>query len=920
MVRRQAIWAMPRHKDPRAVAALIGVIGNEQESETNRRVAVTHLSYLRHYIFEKDFVRRDAEKDLLNLLKSSNPDVRKCTCSVLGNILSQKAVLPLTGLIEDEDLYVRIAAIMALESMALSVHLPDDPVADALMRALEDPNKSVRTSAISVLGKMKAEKALEPMLAALVDDTLNKYKVIEALGYLRDPRATLPLLKCLKNCSAGYAKSVVRTLGKIGDKRAVPALISILKHGRLLEAKGVSLVRAAYARSPASPSIQVLAAEALGRIGDPRAIEPLIGALDDNDRRLQSAAIEALGSIIDVKAILALLSALKTIDGSMERYIFISLDRVSIACVEKRMIDMHTLIGIEKAVTALNPKHREFGEQYVAILRKSLSRQRIRDEKDSKTMDLLDELSSSHIGIRLNAMETLSKGRKKRALPLIIEALYDDNPEVRRTAATALGYYRDKTLSQPLINKLKDDDVAVRINAIRSLGRIRSRQAVLPLIESLHDPDLEVRGAAASALGQIKDDRATKPLLEFLRKNENAPKRKNAIWAIKIIEDQSAVPPLCKSLKNLDNASRLYAVKVLGEFRDLRAVDPLIDLLENEGNPQIVSAAARALAKIGDKRAIEPLKVTMANADRSSPWSENPFKASRAALQQLTGEVLATSDVSSYIYTQPQTDALMNRSIAKLENGTLEHKKNAIAKLASHKDRRAVAPLIASLKDGNSGVRLQATKGLIKLRDSQALLPLAALLEDPNATVRRQASWGIEYLLSWSRPRPGLQDKQRLKPSLVKALADHDEAVRKHAALALAKLNDKRAVEVLISMLQDPNPSTRANTAYGLGEIRDPRAFTPLTQTLNDEFKHFVGHALGALSKIDGPRAVPYLIKALEDEDAGVRNNAIICLGKVGDKRAIAPLMGILEKDPNRKTKDFASKAINDIMISDRIN
>jgi len=53
------------------------------------------------------------------------------------------------------------------------------------------------------------------------------------------------------------------------------------------------------------------AAEALGEIGDARAVEPLIAALKDKDREMRETAAKALGEIGDARAVEPLIAALK---------------------------------------------------------------------------------------------------------------------------------------------------------------------------------------------------------------------------------------------------------------------------------------------------------------------------------------------------------------------------------------------------------------------------------------------------------------------------------------------------------------------------------------------------------------------------------------------------------------------------------
>src|SRR4030043_126453 len=58
-------------------------------------------------------------------------------------------------------------------------------------------------------------------------------------------------------------------------------------------------------------SVRRLAAEALGEIGDARAVEPLIQALKDKDTWLRWCSAEALGEIGDARAVAPLIQALK---------------------------------------------------------------------------------------------------------------------------------------------------------------------------------------------------------------------------------------------------------------------------------------------------------------------------------------------------------------------------------------------------------------------------------------------------------------------------------------------------------------------------------------------------------------------------------------------------------------------------------
>jgi HEAT repeat protein len=69
----------------------------------------------------------------------------------------------------------------------------------------------------------------------------------------------------------------------------------------------------------AHPESREEAAEALGEIRDPRAVDPLIGALKDRDHEVREEAVEALGKIGDKRAVEPLNAVLGDPDPKVRR-------------------------------------------------------------------------------------------------------------------------------------------------------------------------------------------------------------------------------------------------------------------------------------------------------------------------------------------------------------------------------------------------------------------------------------------------------------------------------------------------------------------------------------------------------------------------------------------------------------------------
>ncbi len=107
------------------------------------------------------------------------------------------------------------------------------------------------------------------------------------------------LIGALKDKDRRVRWRVAEALGEIGDARAVEPLIGALKDDDWKVRQG--------------------AAWALGDIGDGRAVEPLIGALKDDDWKVREGAPWALGKIGDARAVEPLIGALKDDDWKVRQ-------------------------------------------------------------------------------------------------------------------------------------------------------------------------------------------------------------------------------------------------------------------------------------------------------------------------------------------------------------------------------------------------------------------------------------------------------------------------------------------------------------------------------------------------------------------------------------------------------------------------
>lgn len=131
--------------------------------------------------------------------------------------------------------------------------------------------QQVAEVALATLAKLGEPARLALLDALKAGGERDLDQVMWALGRMKEPRAFDPLVRWLAD--AHWGEYAARTLGDLGDARAVDSLILALKN------KNAG------------------AARALGKLKDPRAVEPLIAALGYSGGFLGSDASSALREI-----------------------------------------------------------------------------------------------------------------------------------------------------------------------------------------------------------------------------------------------------------------------------------------------------------------------------------------------------------------------------------------------------------------------------------------------------------------------------------------------------------------------------------------------------------------------------------------------------------------------------------------------
>ncbi|MGB9934595.1 HEAT repeat domain-containing protein [Thermodesulfovibrio yellowstonii] len=247
---------------------------------------------------------------------------------------------------------------------------------------------------------------------------------------------------------------VIKVLGKLRSKKAVPILIKLLE----------DLKR----------DIRIASAKALGEIGSTEVIQPLIKkSIEDQDANVRKAAIEALGMIRASEAYEPLLNLL-------DREIYSDIIEVIVSALIS--------INQEKFLENLKSYKREVKQALAGVI---------------YSFDILNMLvQCEDKEVRKTALYALGRLATEQAISKILEFIKSDDKELKKVAILALG--EANFCSDELFKCLKDEDAWIRYYTIKSISKACDPEVLLEkLTPLLDDPFPPVVIAAVEALSEI---------------------------------------------------------------------------------------------------------------------------------------------------------------------------------------------------------------------------------------------------------------------------------------------------------------------------------------------------------------------------------------------------------------------------------
>ena len=242
------------------------------------------------------------------------------------------------------------------------------------------------------------------------------------------------------------------------------------------------------------------------------------------------------------------------------------------------------------------------------------------EDKEEKIVNPLIHalLENPDVNIRANAAYAFSYHFSHKVRKALIQALNDEDANVRGAAAHTLAYVRTETLEEEneaagnLLRMFSDEDPNVREEAIWVYAHIRRNptdEEVTQLINLLKDENVWVRGRAAEALGLLEVGNALDKLKQMVEDETLEYPWAYAIWAVlqmepsfsKVIKEKLWESPYILQLYSDDFKERKNAVFVLRRIGTDKSLSYLKELKEDYTRRKGISEVLYAIWDIEER-------------------------------------------------------------------------------------------------------------------------------------------------------------------------------------------------------------------------------------------------------------------------------------------------------------------------------
>jgi len=348
----------------------------------------------------------------------------------------------------------------------------EEQTVEDLITTLSAQPWQTRSQAADALIRV-GEPAVGPLMQAIRNARFAPHNLplaVRALGGIGDERAVPLLIDILASDYVHAVQEAAISLGYIGTPEAIEPLINVFRQDwddeetitAWLEASGalaaigeVALVPLIGALQDTNSAVRCGVIDALGQLGDTRAVDPLVSMLQDEDRQVRADAAKALGKIGDQHAVEPLVALFSDEDGYV-RY-----------CACYALGDICVVSAYEALISVLHDADPDVRSAAVVNLGRM------------QGMDLLGFVRDLHPERHHATVEELKRTQGEHTLNLLLGALKDPDAGVRAAAARTLGKVGDERVMPALLwvqqNDAGSDRIRVKEDATWAIQHLQEQ-------------------------------------------------------------------------------------------------------------------------------------------------------------------------------------------------------------------------------------------------------------------------------------------------------------------------------------------------------------------------------------------------------------------------------------------------------------
>ena len=614
--------------------------------------------------------------------------------------------------------------------------------AGGMAAAQDDPYQKIREREYGT-----ADEAFEAIEKQVGEASPGEYASIEKklIAVVEDPDATL----------AGK-QFACRMLRMVGSENCIPAVSELLTHKKLshmgrwvlrgMESDAADRVlREALGKT--SGDIRIGIIETIGERGAPKALDELSELASSSDEATATAALRAIGKIGTVEAV----SVLEETD--VPDALMVTLCDAYLNCADQLA---------KKGQTDRAEK----------IYQKIF-------EGDYRTL------------VRAAAFGQLVELQQAEAIPLVLDMLDSDTPELKQAATQAVQDIKGEKATRRFARELPDLKPAAQALLLGVLAARGETDGLTPVVNNLADSDNDaVRIAAIRALVPLGNAGSVDVVADSLSAGGEVGRA--ARDTLLNIQGEGVTRALIQEAKKGSAAVRAEVIDILAE-RDISDAIPTLYAAAKDGNSRVRRAAVQALGTLGGPddlaRLVDMLLDPVAKGDRG-------------VLERSITTIAGRMD-DREARTEPVIDAL--------DEADADTKGNLLSILGSLGGKQALSAVRQYVDSGNEDVSKAAVRALSRWPSTAPMSLLARLAKNADDTTTR-----ILALRGYIRMIGEAGGSSETKLDLYQhAMELASRTQEKRMVLAgMAELTGEKALSTVEEYLDDENLSNEAMQAY----------------------------------------------------------------------------------------------------------